>query len=144
MLEPDIVFIEYILDGPIGLVKDLSSFRQEIDCYVLCEKKKSPLGFFFSQSHLFVIFHRRSWKMTFRKQSSRSSSALAEALKDEGGRGKVKKQEDKCFLFFQKNTICMWKIAFFTSSVSRKVLVPWEGLAAQKKRNKKSLVGCPA
>ena len=26
---------------------------------------------------------------------------------------------------------------FFTSSVSRKVLVPWEGLAAQKKRNKK-------
>ena len=42
MLEPDIVFIEYILDGPIGLVKDLSSFRQEIDCYVLCEKKNLP------------------------------------------------------------------------------------------------------
>ena len=53
MLEPDIVFIEYILGGPIGLVKDLSRFRQEIDCYVLCEKKKFPLGvsleeFFFS------------------------------------------------------------------------------------------------
>ena len=42
MLEPDIVFIEYILGGPIGLVKDLLSFRQEIDCYVLCEKKNLP------------------------------------------------------------------------------------------------------